>query len=107
MVSRLFPFLAWPRPTGASLHDDVVAGLTVALVAMPQALAHAQLAGVPPYWGLYAVLLPTAVGALFGSSPQLSTGTVALSSLLAAASVAPIAVPGSGKILGCVGLLAV
>ncbi len=106
MLSRFFPFLVWPRPTRASLHDDVMAGLTVALVAMPQALAHAQLAGVPPYWGLYAVLLPTAVGALFGSSPQLSTGTVALSSLLAATSVTPIAVPGSEKFLGCVVILA-
>src|SRR5580704_13427277 len=106
MLSRWFPFLAWPRPTRVTLRDDVIAGLTVALVALPQALAHAQLAGVPPYWGLYAVLLPTVIGALFGSSPQLSTGTVAMSSLLTAASVTPIAVPGSEKFLACVVLLA-
>ena len=106
MLSRTFPFLAWPRPTRETLHDDVIAGLTVALLATPQALAHAQLAGVPAYWGLYAVLIPTAVGALFGSSPQLSTGTTALSSLLTAASIAPIALPGSEKFLGCVVLLA-
>jgi SulP family sulfate permease len=106
MLSRWLPFLAWPRPTRVTLRDDVIAGLTVALVALPQALAHAQLAGVPPYWGLYAVLLPTVVGALFGSSPQLSTGTVAMSSLLTAASVMPIALPGSEKFLACVVLLA-
>src|ERR1700690_3620012 len=106
MLSRFFPFLSWPRPTRASLHDDVIAGLSVALVATPQALAYAQLAGVPAYWGLYAVLLPTVVGALFGSSPQLSTGTVALSSLLTAASIAPLAAAGSEKFLGCAVLLA-
>lgn len=106
MLSRFLPFLAWPRPTRTSLQNDVIAGLTVALIALPQALAHAQLAGVPPYWGLYAVLLPTAVGTLFGSSPQLSTGTVAMTSLLTAASVTPLAVPGSEKFLACVVLLA-
>ena len=74
----------------------MVAGLTVALVAIPQALAYAQLAGLPPHYGLYAALLPTIVGALFGSSPQLSTGPVALTSLVTAASIAAIA-PASGE----------
>jgi len=93
---RLFPFLAWlPRLTPATLRVDAVAGLTVALVAIPQSLAYAQLAGLPPYYGLYAALIPTMVGALFGSSPQLSTGPVALTSLLTAASIAPLAAAGS------------
>lgn len=68
MFKRFFPFLAWPVPTGPSLRNDLVAGTSVALVAIPQALAYAQLGGVPAYWGLYAALLPAIVGALFGSS---------------------------------------
>ena len=93
---RLFPFLAWlPRLTRENLRIDALAGLTVALVAIPQSLAYAQLAGLPPYFGLYAALIPTIVGALFGSSSQLSTGPVALTSLLTAASIAPLAATGS------------
>ncbi|MBT3733637.1 MAG: SulP family inorganic anion transporter, partial [Gammaproteobacteria bacterium] len=61
-----------------TLKTDILAGLTVSLVAIPQSLAYAQLAGVPAYYGLYAALIPTIVGALFGSSNQLSTGPVAM-----------------------------
>lgn len=71
--------------------DDLVAGVTVSLVAIPQSLAYAQLAGVPAYYGLYAGFIPTIIGALFGSSAQLSTGPVAMTSLLTAASIAPLA----------------
>ncbi len=78
-----------------TLKADLVAGITVSLVAIPQSLAYAQLAGVPPYYGLYAALIPTVVGALFGSSNQLSTGPVAMTSLLTAASIAPLAAHGS------------
>jgi len=74
---------------------DLIAGLTVSLVAIPQSLAYAQLAGVPAYYGLYAALIPTVIGALFGSSNQLSTGPVAMTSLLTAASIAPLAAHGS------------
>ena len=74
---------------------DLIAGLTVSLVAIPQSLAYAQLAGVPAYHGLYAALIPTVVGVLFGSSNQLSTGPVAMTSLLTAASIAPLAAHGS------------
>jgi sulfate permease, SulP family len=81
--------------TRENLRADAVAGLSVALVAIPQSLAYAQLAGLPAYYGLYAALLPTVIGALFGSSAQLSTGPVALTSLLTAASLAPLAMPGS------------
>ncbi|HPA88180.1 MAG TPA: SulP family inorganic anion transporter [Quisquiliibacterium sp.] len=94
-VARLLPFLAWPRPTRAVLHADLVAGATVAVVAVPQALAYAQLAGVPPHLGLYAGFVPTIVAALWGSCAQLSTGPVALTALLTAASLAPFAAQGS------------
>jgi MFS superfamily sulfate permease-like transporter len=79
--------------SGATLKKDLIAGLTVSLVAIPQSLAYAQLAGVPAYYGLYAALIPTIIGALFGSSRQLSTGPA--TSLLTVASVAPQAVHSS------------
>ncbi len=95
LLRLLLPFLGWrPRVNRESLRVDALAGLTVALVAVPQALAYAQLAGLPPHYGLYAALLPTVVGALYGSSGQLSTGPVALTALLTAASIAPLAAAG-------------
>ncbi|MFT4728839.1 MAG: SulP family sulfate permease [Granulosicoccus sp.] len=89
-----------------TLKSDIIAGLTVSLVAIPQSLAYAQLAGVPAYYGLYAALIPTLMGALFGSSNQLSTGPVAMTSLLTAASVAPLAASGTDLFYSYVILLA-
>jgi SulP family sulfate permease len=101
ILIRVFPFLRWgSNVSRASLGPDLLAGVSVALVAIPQSLAYAQLAGLPPYYGLYAALVPTIVGALFGSSAQLSTGPVALTSLLTAASIAPFATTGSDAYLG-------
>jgi len=96
-LHRLFPFLAWLRETRdpARLRADVVAGVTVALVLVPQSMAYAQLAGLPAYYGLYAAFLPPIVAALFGSSRQLATGPVAVVSLLTAAALEPIAASGS------------
>ena len=91
--SRLFPFLCWigelKKPE--ILRADLIAGLTVALVLVPQSMAYAQLAGLPPYYGLYAAFLPGIVAALFGSSRQLATGPVAVVSLLTASALEPIA----------------
>lgn len=95
--------LSFDRDT---LRADLLAGVTVSLVAIPQSLAYAQLAGVPAYYGLYAALIPTIIGALFGSSRQLSTGPVAMTSLLTAASVAPLAAQGSDQFFAYVVLLA-
>lgn len=92
--------------SGDAFRHDLAAGVTVALVAIPQSLAYAQLAGVPAYFGLYAALVPTIVGALFGSSRQLSTGPVAMTSLLTAASVAPLAAQGSEQFYAYVIVLA-
>jgi len=109
---RTFPFfnpLAFLQRlscTGETLKEDLIAGITVSLVAIPQALAYAQLAGVPAYYGLYASLIPTIIGALFGSSRQLSTGPVAMTSLLTAASVAPLAAHGTEMFYAYVILLA-
>lgn len=89
-----------------NLKYDVIAGVTVSLVAIPQSLAYAQLAGVPAYYGLYAAFIPTIVGAVLGSSRQLSTGPVAMTSLLTAASVAPLADQGTDLYYAYVILLA-
>jgi sulfate permease, SulP family len=96
MIARIFPFLGWFRGYDmASLRADAIAGLTVALVLIPQSMAYAQLAGMPPYYGLYASFLPPLVAALFGSSRQLATGPVAVVSLMTSASLAPLATAGS------------
>lgn len=91
--SRLLPFLSWiGRCKDKSvLTADLVAGITVALVLVPQSMAYAQLAGLPPYYGLYASFLPGIVAALFGSSRQLATGPVAVVSLMTAAALEPLA----------------
>jgi len=90
------PFLEWMHelrdPT--VLRADLMAGITVALVLIPQSMAYAQLAGLPAYYGLYAALLPPVVAALWGSSRQLATGPVAITSLMTAAALAPFAAAG-------------
>src|ERR1700690_179991 len=106
ILRRILPFLAWPRPGKESLRDDVLAGITVALIVIPQSLAYAQLAGVPAYYGLYASLLPSIVGVLFGPSAPLSPGPVAMTSLLTAASIAPLAPLGSDAFVAHAVLLA-
>jgi SulP family sulfate permease len=105
-VAQWLPFLRWPRPTGVEIRADFLAGIAVSLLVIPQSLAYAQLAGVPAHYGLYAAFIPSIVGVLFGSSALLSTGPVALTSLLAAASVGQISAPGSEAFIGNVMLLA-
>jgi SulP family sulfate permease len=94
-LRRALPFLRWFPYPGRTLRADFLAGLTVALVLVPQSMAYAQLAGLPAYYGLYAAFLPVMVAALWGSSNQLGTGPVAVVSLLTASSLAPSAAPGS------------
>jgi SulP family sulfate permease len=106
MISAAASTFARLGLTNENFKHDVIAGITVSLVAIPQSLAYAQLAGVPAYYGLYAAFIPTIVGALVGSSRQLSTGPVALTSLLTAASVAPLAAHGSDLYSAYVILLA-
>lgn len=79
----------------SDLRVDALSGLTVALVLIPQSMAYAQLAGLPPYYGLYASFLPPMIASLFGSSRQLATGPVAVVSLMTSASLAPLATAGS------------
>ena len=94
-LARFLPFLRWFPMNGDSIKADFMAGITVALVLIPQSMAYAQLAGLPAYYGLYAAFLPVAIAALWGSSNQLGTGPVAVVSLLTASSLAVFASPGT------------
>ncbi|MBF0472801.1 MAG: response regulator [Nitrospirae bacterium] len=82
-----------------TLRSDLIAGITVAPVVIPQSMAYAQLAGVPAYYGLYAALVPPIIAAMFGSNNQLSTGPVAMSSLMSAAIISTLARSGSAEFI--------
>jgi len=88
------------------LRADAIAGLTVALILIPQSMAYAQLAGLPAHYGLYASLVPPLVAAFFGSSRQLATGPVAMVSLMTAAALEPLATAGGEAFVGYALLLA-
>ena len=104
--ARFLPFLRWFPINKANLKFDFIAGVTVALVLIPQSMAYAQLAGMPAYYGLYAAFLPVAVASMMGSSNFLGTGPVAVVSLLTASSLAPLAAPGSDQFIALAILLA-
>ncbi len=107
MPNSILTYFDWPQGYGGtSLKMDILAGLTVALVLIPQSMAYAELAGLPPYYGLYASFLPPMVAALFGSSRQLATGPVAVVSLLTATTLEPLATAGSQQYIAYAVLLA-
>jgi SulP family sulfate permease len=106
LLLRLFPFLAWFPINSILLRGDLIAGITGALVLVPKAMAYAQLSGLPVYYGLYVAFIPAILGAMWGSSRQLSTGPVAIVSLMTAAAITPLAVPFSDEFVGLALLLA-
>jgi MFS superfamily sulfate permease-like transporter len=99
ILYTLFPFLRWFPMTGSTIRADLMAGITVALVLVPQSMAYAQLAGLPVVYGLYASFVPVIVASLWGSSSQLHTGPVAMLSLMSAAALIPFASPGSATFI--------
>jgi SulP family sulfate permease len=105
LLLRLFPFLAWFPVNSILLRGDMIAGITGALVLVPKAMAYAQLSGLPVYFGLYVAFIPAILGALWGSSRQLSTGPVAIVSLMTAAAITPLAMPFSEEFIGLALLL--
>jgi len=107
MLRKVFPFVEWLKNSSlSSLKIDIVSGLTVALVLIPQSMAYAQLAGMPVQYGLYASFLPPVLAALFGSSRQLATGPVAIVSLMTSAALSPYATAGSSGFIAYAILLA-
>ncbi|MEM6832055.1 MAG: sulfate permease [Pseudomonadota bacterium] len=95
-AERILPLLRWARLYNRSmLVDDLLAAVTVTLMLIPQSLAYAMLAGLPPQMGLYASILPLIAYCLFGSSHTLAVGPVAVISLMTATAAAQIAEAGS------------
>lgn len=101
------PAVGWLRRyRREDLGGDLSAGLIVAVMLIPQGMAYAMLAGLPPVVGLYASTIPLLIYALFGSSRQLAVGPVAIVSLLTLTGVSALAEPGSGEFVALAALLA-
>ena len=95
MIKRLFPILSWlPNYKKAFIAGDLSAGFTVGVMLIPQSMAYAMIAGLPPVYGLYAALMPQLIYALMGTSPQLNVGPVAMDSLLVAAGLGALSISG-------------
>jgi sulfate permease, SulP family len=95
-VHHVLPFLDWlPQVNRDSLRADALAGLVGAIIVLPQGVAFATLAGLPPEYGLYAAMVPTIVAALFGSSWHLVSGPTNVISIFLLASLSPLAEPAS------------
>lgn len=91
------PFLQWwPRVNAETLRADALAGLTNAIVVLPQGVAFAIIAGLPPEYGLYTAMVPAIIAALFGSSWHLVSGPTTALSIMVFATLSPLAEPGSG-----------
>ncbi len=93
----------YPR---AALRDDLLAGITVGLVLLPQALAFSLLAGLPPVMGLYTTLVAAIIGSLWGSSSHLHSGPTNTAAILTFTVLAPLFTPGSAEFIAAAGLLA-
>ena len=107
-VKRYLPVLDWGRSYGrAALTDDLVAAIVVTIMLIPQSLAYALLAGLPPEVGLYASMVPLLAYAVFGTSRALAVGPVAVVSLMTAAAVGRIAEQGTPEYLAAALMLAV
>ena len=88
LIHKYFPIVSTLRDYRPGLlQGDIIAGIIVAVMLIPQGMAYAVLAGLPPVYGLYASIMPLLVYALFGSSRELAVGPVAMVSLLVFAGV--------------------
>ncbi len=107
VVKKLIPILEWlPNYNTSYLSKDCIAGITVAIVLIPQGIAYALIAGLPPIYGLYAALVPQLMYAIFGSSRQVAIGPVAMDSLIVATGVSTLALTGSESYIAIAILLA-
>ena len=106
-LKRLIPILEWlPNYNKSRFRGDFIAGITVAIILIPQGIAYALIAGLPPIYGLYCALIPQIVYAIFGSSRQVAIGPVAMDSLIVAAGVSTLALAGSESYIAIAILLA-
>jgi SulP family sulfate permease len=96
ILRKIFPFLDWIKGyNGKLFQGDLSAGLTVGVMLIPQGMAYAMIAGLPPIYGLYASTLPLIIYALMGTSRQLAVGPVAMVSLLTASGISTLAEQGT------------
>ncbi|WP_020683049.1 SulP family inorganic anion transporter [Marinobacterium rhizophilum] len=106
-MKQYFPILTWlPAYRSGHLADDLLAAVIVTVMLIPQSLAYALLAGLPPEAGLYASILPLVAYAIFGTSSTLAVGPVAVVSLMTATAVGQVAVQGSIGYLNAAVMLA-
>ena len=106
-ITSFIPALDWMRNYNHDwLRGDIAAGLTVGIMLIPQGMAYAMLAGLPPIHGLYAATLPLIAYSILGTSRQLAVGPVAMDSLLTAASLGAITVVGAENYIPLAALLA-
>ena len=97
-LKNYFPIFEWGvNYNKLTFSNDIMAALIVTIMLVPQSLAYAMLAGLPPEMGLYASMLPIILYAIFGTSRTLAVGPVAVVSLLTAASIGKFALPGSSE----------
>lgn len=107
LLKQLIPILEWlPNYKSSQFRGDFIAGITVAIVLIPQGIAYALIAGLPPIYGLYCALVPQVMYAIFGSSRQVAIGPVAMDSLIVATGVSTIALTGSESYIAIAILLA-
>jgi SulP family sulfate permease len=106
-IKKIIPILEWlPNYNKSLFKDDLVAGVTVGIILIPQGIAYALIAGLPPIYGLYCALVPQVMYVIFGSSRQVAIGPVAMDSLIVATGVSTLALAGSESYIGIAILLA-
>jgi len=100
---HLLPFMQWRHMVDRNTsRADLIAGITGALIVLPQGVAFATIAGMPPEYGLYAAMLPAIIAALFGSSWHLVSGPTTAISIAVFAAISPLAEPGSPEFISLV-----
>jgi SulP family sulfate permease len=106
-IQHYFPILSWLKTYSPSfLKGDIAAGITVGIMLIPQGMAYAMIAGLPPVYGLYAALFPQIVYAIMGTSRQLAVGPVAIDSLLVAAGLGALSLTTNAEYIALASFLA-
>ena len=106
-MKKFLPILNWlPNYDKSFLRDDIIGGITVGIVLIPQGIAYALIAGLPPIYGLYSALLPQIMYLLFGTSQRVAVGPVAMDSLIVAAGVSTLAQSGTDSYIALAIVLA-
>ena len=107
MIARLFPITkALLTYNKSTLYSDLIAGLSIAVIVIPQGLAYAMIAGLPPIYGLYAALVPQFIHGIMGTSRHPAVGPVALDSLVVAIALGALSLSGIGEVVAAAIFLA-